>query len=136
MNDEYEIPEEPMSYWLDHFEDWLGRVAIDLDWRTSPVLQTLRQQVMTRLQEVEFLKEREMEREKKIAHSMDKNQRDADRMRRLIRHDAYIMSKKALQLIMDSADDAPAIDLDELLADVQERVNSIEASIEALREIE
>lgn len=69
LRESTEIPEEPTSYWLENFEDWLRRVAIDLEGRPSPVLRTLRQQVMTRLGEVAFLKEREIKREKKVARS-------------------------------------------------------------------
>lgn len=67
---------------------------------------------------------------------MDENKREADKQRRLIRHDAYVMTKQAFRLIMAAVDHAPAIELDELLADVQDSVNSLETSIEALREIE
>lgn len=67
---------------------------------------------------------------------MDERQREANKQRRLIRHHAYTMTKRALRLIMTAVDYGPAIELDELLADVQESVNSIESSIEALREVE
>lgn len=67
---------------------------------------------------------------------MTENQREADKLRRLIRHDAYIMNKQILMLFKAATDDKPAIELDELLADVQESVNSLENRIEALREVE
>ena len=67
---------------------------------------------------------------------MEENQRDANTLRRFIRHDVYLMTKQALMLFKAATDDKPAIELDELLAYVQERVNSAEQKIEALREIE